>query len=234
MAPGGLPELLAVLCIVCSSRFSVSAQTLGSGINTAVSAEALTNGVAQILMAPPNQGSLQEPNGGLVPLFGASIGWSPTTTGQPRTAIGSPGAINSAGTATVYGAVYVYDSEQFSFTLLQTLLPPSQPGSPGLETFSRFSATIAMSQNSVQSPVVSGTNLFVGQPFSTLQARSDETVYFYSATVQTTDMTRSRYLPVQALRLTTASSCRFGSSLALAPDDATLIVGAPGTLVCSS
>jgi len=242
-APPSLPDwgqaLLLLLLLLLLLAHNASAQApsgtpLGSnGINTAVANAALPLGVSQILMAPGNAGSNKDDNGQLVPLYGASIAWSPTTTGRPRVAVGSCGAMNTVGvpgfsSQTVYGAVYVYTSEQFSFTLLQTLLPPSAVGSPGLQPFSWYGVTIAMSQNSVVSPVVSGTNMFVGQTFRTVQARSDETVYFYSATTQTTGLTRSNYVLRQSLRLTTSQSCNFGSTLALSPDDTTLIVGAPG------
>ena len=248
MAGSWLPRLLVAVAVFMAVLDTSTAQTTpapptppplgtnginapggtGSGINTAVAAVALPLGVSQILMAPGNQGSNQQPNGNLVPLYGASIAWSPTTTGRPRVAIGSVGAMTNTGAATVYGAVYVYDSEQFSFTYLQQLLPPGDVGSPGLQSYSRYGVTISMSQNSVVSPVASGTNMFVGQNFATVQPISTESVYFYSAAVQTAGLTRSQYVLLQTLRLSTSQSCNFGSTMALAPDDSTLIVGAPG------
>ena len=252
MAGSWLPRLLVAVAVFMAVLDTSTAQTTpapptppplgtnginapggtGSGINTAVAAVALPLGVSQILMAPGNQGSNQQPNGNLVPLYGASIAWSPTTTGRPRVAIGSVGAITNTGAASVYGAVYVYDSEQFSFTYLQQLLPPGDVGSPGLQSYSRYGVTISMSQNSVVSPVASGTNMFVGQNFATVQPISTESVYFYSAAVQTSGLTRSQYVLQQTLRLSTSQSCNFGSTMALAPDDSTLIVGAPGASRC--
>ena len=207
------------------------------GLNSAVGDgdENLPRRVYQILMAPATAGTNRESDNTLVPRYGSSIAWSPTTSGSPRLAVAAEGDITTLGTSgsptrSLYGAVYIYDSDSFTFTLLQTLLPPFTEigGEPGLVQTSRYAKCVAMSQNSAASPVRGGTSLFVGQSFVEPLERSDESIYFYSASTQTQGLTRTRYQLMQTLRLENQQTSQFGSTIAVSPDDTTLVVGAPG------
>jgi hypothetical protein len=224
--------LLAVLLAVLLP-LEVDAQLIrgNGGISSAVRNSALPLGVSQIVMAPGGVTPNTQNNGQTVPMFGASIAWSPTTTEAPRLIVGAPGATTTSaatGGNPTFGAIYVYDSTNLAFTLLQTLIPPSQTGAPALDSNSRFGINIVASQNSVTSAVMSGSNLYVSQTFSNVQARTDETIYFYSASTLTTGLTRILYQPVQQLRLSVPQTCNFGRSIALSRDDRAIIVGAPG------
>ena len=206
-----------------------------NGVSLAVRNAALPNGVSQILMDPGTGGepTNMQANGQRVPGYGASIAWTPTTTGSRRVIVGSMGAVTVSTPAVplakqVYGAAYVYDSEELSYTQLQTLVPPANDGAPGTDPNSRFGAVICASQNSVTSPVLSGTNLYISQPFANLQTRGDESVYFYSASRQTVDLTRTNYLLMQILGITVQMTSGFGTSMSLSNNDRTVLVGAPG------
>ena len=139
--------------------------------------------------------------------------------------------MNTVNSRTVYGAAYVYTSDAFSFTLQQRLLPPAQAGAAGLLQTSRFGTFILASPNSVRSPVLSGTNLWVAQSIIVPTAVGEqgvESVYFYSATVQTQGLTRQDYILRQTIGITTAVTCNFGVAMASSHSDMTLVVGAPG------
>ena len=114
----------------------------------------------------------------------------------------------------------------YSFSFQQNVLPPSGAGQPALTMGFRFGQVVAASRGST-SAVLSGSNLFIGAPFATAMDRPDETLYFYSAT-SLIAATTANYLWVQSLRLTTKITTNFASSIALSPDDSTIIVGAPG------
>lgn len=216
--------------------------TSEGGISLAVRDAALPLGVSQIIMAPsqgtgvnqfPDQGgqNREGPTQSLVRGYGASIAWTPTTTGAPRVIVGNVGVMNTVNSRTVYGAAYVYTSDSFSFTLQQRLLPPAQAGAAGLLQTSRFGTFILASPNSVRSPVLSGTNLWVAQSIIVPTAVGEqgvESVYFYSATVQTEGLTRNDYLLRQTIGITTAVTCNFGVAMASSHSDMTLVVGAPG------
>jgi len=236
-----LPRVLVmwVLLPVALLSTRVLCQTSGLdylwGLNSAVADgdENLPRRVYQILMAPATAGTNRESDNTLVPRYGSSMAWSPTTSGSPRLAVAAEGAITTLGTSgtrSLYGAVYIYDSNSFTFTLLQTLLPPFTEigGEPGLVQTSRYGKCVAMSQNSAVSPVRGGTNLFVGQSFVVPLERSDESIYFYSASTETQGLTRTRYELMQTLRLENQQTSQFGSTIAVSPDDTTVVVGAPG------
>lgn len=132
----------------------------------------------------------------------------------------------------VYGAAYVYNSPSYIFSFQQVLMPPTTPGSPGLDKDCRFGQVLAASR--VRSTaVLGGSNLFVGAPFANLKTRSDEAVYFYNSASSGVTTT---YTLMQSLQLSTQQSSMFGSSIAISADDTTVIVGAPGyeNLVTSS
>ena len=143
--------------------------------------------------------------------------------------VGSTNAIfnNGPGGTPAYGAVYVYNSLNYAFSFQQVVTPPATAGSPALVMGYSFGAVIAASRRS-STAVLSGTNLFVGAPFTTPQSRGDEAVFFYSATMQTAGVTVGPYSLVQTLRLQRTYSTMFGSSMAVSADDSTIIVGAPG------
>ena len=170
--------------------------------------------------------------------FGASIAWTPTTTGTPRVIVGAPAtffnngpsivssADPSGAPAPVYGAVYVYNTPNFAYSFLQVLQPPRGAGAPSLDPDFRFGATLAASR-SVNSGVLTGSNLFVGAPFANIKSRGDEAVYFYSASQVTQGLTTPNYVLQQTLNLGATMSSRFGAALAVSPDDTRLVVGAP-------
>lgn len=230
MGGNSIQVLILVSCwLLMISR--TAGQLLGSNkISVAVRDKALPLGVSQIIMAPTNNivgTNVEGPLKQNVPAFGASVAWTPTTTGMPRVIIGSVGAMTSINGRIVYGAAYVYICEQYSFSLLQTILPPDALGEPGLSPFTRYGAMIYASQNSVSSPVLTGTNLWIGQSFASVQDRSDESVYFYSASTLTTGLTRENYRWQQTIRIQVQQSCNFGSAMVVSSDDLTVVVGAP-------
>lgn len=226
--------LLLAMVLVVSGQGQLFSSS--NDVSLAVRSASLPLGVSQIIFAPTTNivgTNTEGPNAVPVPGFGGSIAWTPSTMSYPRVIVGAPGDMTGAsvGTTVTYGAVYVYDSQELSFNLLQTLLPPSSMGAAGTDPNSRFGITVAASRYSSElSKVSGGTNLFVGQPFAAPQDRSDETVYFFSASQEgSAGATRALYTLRQSLRLATLQTTGFGRALALSPDDQTLIIGAPGT-----
>ena len=225
---------LALLGVAAGQQLGGGLFGASNNVSRAVRSASLPLGVSQILFAPTDNvigTNTEGPQAIPIPGFGGSIAWTPSTISYPRVVVGAPGCITQVNGATTYGAVYVYDSERLSFTLLQTLLPSSAPGSAGTDADSRFGITVQASQNSPQSQVSGGTNIFVGQPFATPKVGSPESIYFFSA-AQTTSAGlrgfRATYQLRQTLSLSTTQTSGFGRALALSPDDQTLIVGAPG------